>query len=139
MIELEATSVGEFLRALLRPNHISPRPTGAIAGSQIRGWGLVPSIRRKKSWDSLGGAERFNLTHDGILITSPEDDLAAIEAQLLFTLTRVIERTGRSPDLAEGDRLLAFANTSGYPRGFWIGLTRLFWPRILLPPVPFVV
>lgn len=115
MMGIETPTVRDFLRALLPTEPHFPERTWYYRGQADSRWGLVPSIRRLGSWDALGGAERFSLRHDRGIITSDEDDVKAIERQLLFVLGQVIDRTGLPQDLRSGDGLMAFAQHIGLP------------------------
>ena len=56
MIKLETRRFVNFFALCCPRNRISPTPTGTTAEGQADArWGLVPSIRRKRSWESLWG------------------------------------------------------------------------------------
>ena len=117
MLELKTTNIADFQRALLptEPHFARMYRTWSFRGQADARWRLVPSIWRKRSWDLLGGPERFDLTHDGNLITSPPDAVERAETRMLNVLGRVVDRVGLTPHLKEDDRLMAFAQHIGLP------------------------
>jgi hypothetical protein len=113
MIELTTSSIREFLRAILVTEpHFAGHSTWYFRGQADSRWGLIPSIRRKKSWERFGGTERHGLKCDGNLVTG---NLEFIEGYLLDTLSQAIKRMGLTDHLTEKDSLRAFAQHIGLP------------------------
>lgn len=115
MLELHAASVPEFLRAILPTEAHFPAETWYFRGQGNADWGLVPSMRRAKAWEKLGGAERFGLCVEGGLVTSPEEHLKKQEERILEILARAVEQLGLPTELREDDVLRAFAQHIGLP------------------------
>jgi hypothetical protein len=115
MIQMKATSVREFLRALLPTEPHFPFRTWLFRGQADSRWGIIASIRRKKSWDALGGSQRFELLDNGTVITSPEPDVERAEGRIMDILGRVVDRVGFTAHLKEDGRLPAFAQHIGLP------------------------
>jgi len=106
MLELTLRSVPEFLRAILPTEAHFPAQTWYFRGQGNAGWGLVPTMRREKAWQSVGGAERFGLTVQSGLVTSPEAELDRQEERILRLLGEAIEQLGLPLELREKDALL---------------------------------
>ncbi len=115
MIEMTAMNVREFLRAIVPTEPHFPFRTWSFRGQADATWGLLPSIRRKKSWDPFGGPGRFDLKDDGVVVTSSDADVRQAEGYILDILGHVIDRVGLPPQLKTEDRLLAFAQHIGLP------------------------
>src|SRR5579872_3578336 len=109
MIVLNAKTTREFLRAILPTEPHFPERTWYFRGQADGKWPLIASIRRKKSWDPFGGADRFGLQHDGTVITSDEATVEAQEREILSILGSIIDRMGLPPDLKSDDRIVALA------------------------------
>jgi hypothetical protein len=116
VIHLEATTVREFMRALLITEPHFPSSGWYFRGQADSRWGLVPSSRRKQSWDRFGGAERQGLICKGNFVISSDNDLGLIEQDLQKTLVQVAERMGLPVHFTvNGDPLLAFSQHIGLP------------------------
>jgi len=116
MLLLETTSVRDFLRAILPTEAHFPANSWTFRGQADACWGLTPSIRRQKSWEPFGGAERWGLMCEHGLVTSSESELRIAESMILRVLCEVIDRIGMDQTLRNGeDHLIAFAQHIGLP------------------------
>jgi hypothetical protein len=116
MLELQLSSVAEFMRGLVTTEaHFSRSSRYYFRGQACADWGLVPSIRRKLSWDRFGGVSRNGLQCEGAVVTSNEETLQIAERLLLNTAAQVIRERGLSPNLLLPEELLAFAQHIGLP------------------------
>jgi hypothetical protein len=117
MLEIKTQSVAEFFRAILptEPHFNATGVTWVFRGQGDLRWGLVPSIRRERSWVPLGGIAAFGLESSNGMITSEEEFLRIREKNLLTILEQAIDRLGLPVDLKDDDTLLAFAQHIGLP------------------------
>jgi hypothetical protein len=117
MLEFAATSIREFMRALLVTEpHFTTNTTWYFRGQADVQWGLVPSSRRELAWDRFGGASRLGLKCANGLVVSDDNELALVEQSLERILIEIVERMGLPVHLAfHGDPLAAYAQHIGLP------------------------
>lgn len=115
MRHIKTSTVRDFLRAILPTEAHFPPKSWIFRGQADSRWGLVPSLRRERAWDRLGGAQRFGLEAAKGIITSSEENLCAAEQQVLTVLRYVIDRTGLDQTLKQDDNVVAFAQHIGLP------------------------
>lgn len=116
MIDIATETVSDFMRALLPTE---PRfPTAEawyFRGQRDDRWGLVPSSRRKKSWDSFGGAAALRLECHDEIVTSSHEDLRTVELSVLDIFKQILDSRGFLPHLLEDPAREAFAQHIGLP------------------------
>lgn len=115
MLDIHVDTVPEFLRAVLPTEPHFSADHWVFRGQGDATWGLVPSIRRERSWAQLGGHARRGLRAENGLIVSPEEEVRAQEKILLDILEQAVDRLGLPTDLKARDTLLAFAQHIGLP------------------------
>ncbi len=115
MLDLELSSVSEFLRSILPTEPHFPAESCYFRGQGNAAWGLVPSLRRAAAWQDLGGAEHFGLRVENGLVTSPEAELKQAETRILQVLGEATLRLGLPAELQEQDALRTFAQHVGLP------------------------
>jgi hypothetical protein len=115
MIVLQATSVREFMRAILPTEpHFAGTPT-MFRGQADSAWGLVPSLWRRDAWESLGGAAKHGLRIVDEVVEDDNANVLDLERSLLNTLTRVGHRKGVLPLSISGPEVEALARHLGLP------------------------
>ncbi len=115
MLDLELSSVPEFLRSILPTEPHFPAQACYFRGQGNAAWGLVPSLRRAAAWQDLGGAEHFGLRVENGLVTSAEAELKREETKILNVLARAALQLGLPAELQEEDALRTLAQHIGLP------------------------
>lgn len=116
MIDIATETVSDFMRALLPTEPRFPtQEAWYFRGQRDHRWGLVPSSRRKNSWDRFGGAESLRLECHGDIITSSHEDLRKVELSVLEIFKSILDNTGFLPHLLEDPAREALAQHIGLP------------------------
>jgi hypothetical protein len=103
------------MRKLLVTEPHFPTEEWYFRGQGDARWGLVPSSRRKSSWEPFGGAESLGLRCRGKFVISPDGDLKKIEQDVLRIFGPILDRVDLAPHLLADPAREAFAQHIGLP------------------------
>lgn len=115
MLRIVASSVPEFMRAILPTEPHFAGPPTSFRGQADAGWGLTPALWRKRAWDPLGGAASHGLKVIGEAVDDGTSSVVEAGQALLYTLGQVVKQVGLPPLNIGGDELEGLAQHIGLP------------------------
>jgi hypothetical protein len=118
MLRIVASSVPEFMRAILPTEPHFAGPPTSFRGQADSRWGLTPALWRRRSWDPLGGAESHGLKVVGEAVEDGTSSVVDAGQALLYTLVQVVQRVGLPPLNIGGDDVEGLAQHIGLPTRF---------------------
>jgi hypothetical protein len=115
MLRIVASSVPEFMRAILPTEPHFAGPPTSFRGQADSGWGLTPALWRKRAWDPLGGAESHGLKVVGEAVDDGISSVVEVGQALIYTLGQVVKQVGLPPLNIGGDEVEGLAQHIGLP------------------------